>query len=63
MPDTGAAGVSTARENQFRALQRQRPITLDTLIAGQYRIRFSDNPESVSIGIIGVDTPFGTIYF
>ena len=41
MPDTGAAGVSTAGQEQFKALIKIDPlIKLNILIAGQYRIRF-----------------------
>ena len=63
MPDTGAAGVSTAGEGQFRALQQIMPITLDTSTAGQHRVRFGDNPDCLLTGITSVDTPFGTIFF
>jgi hypothetical protein len=41
MPDSGAAGVLTARNPQFLVLQKLDPIVqLDTLIAGAYKIRF-----------------------
>ena len=64
MPDTGAAGVSTAGESQFRALQKRIPtIILDISTAGQHRVRFGDNPDIVSIGTVSVETPFGTIFF
>jgi hypothetical protein len=64
MPDTGAAGISTAGENQVRALQKIIPNTkIDTSTAGQHRVRFGDNPESVSLGTVSVETPFGIIDF
>jgi hypothetical protein len=64
LPDTGAAGVSTAGENQVIALQRvDSSVTLNTSTAGGHRIRFGDNPEVVSIGTVAVCTPFGTVDF
>jgi hypothetical protein len=64
MPDIGAAGVSTAGESQVKALQKKFPkITVDTLTAGQHKISFGDNPEILSLGIIGVETLFGNVYF
>jgi hypothetical protein len=64
MPDTGAAGVSTAGEPQVKALQKKFPkIMIDTSTAGQHKISFGNNPEILSLGIIGVETPFGNVYF
>jgi hypothetical protein len=64
MPDTGAAGVSTAGEEQYKALQKKDPtVKLDISIAGRHHIRFGDNPDIRSLGTIGVDTPFGTVHF
>ena len=63
MPDTGAAGVSTAGKNQVQALQKVMDIEVDTSTAGQHRVRFGDNPENASLGTVGVETPFGTINF
>ena len=64
MPDTGAAGVSTAGKTQVTALQQIQPsAVLDESAAGRHRIRFGDNPECVSIGDVKVKTPFGTIQF
>jgi hypothetical protein len=64
MPNTGAAGVFIAGERQVRALQKKIPdITVDTSIAGKYRIRFNNNPVIKSIGTIDVITPFGVINF
>ena len=64
MPDTGAAGVSTAGEQQIKALQRQLPnIKINTATAGQHRVRFGDSSEHASLGTIEVPTPFGTIGF
>jgi hypothetical protein len=64
MPDTVAAGVSTAGEPQVKALQKRFPkITVDTSTAGQHKIFFGDNPEILSLETIGVETPFGNVYF
>jgi hypothetical protein len=64
MPDTGAAGVSTAGEPQVKALQKRFPkVTVDTSTAGQHKISFGDNPEILSLGTIDVETPFGNVYF
>jgi hypothetical protein len=41
MPDSGAAGVSTAGNPQFLALQKLDPrVQLDTSTAGDHKIRF-----------------------
>jgi len=64
MPDTGAAGVSTAGENQFLALQKKDPtIELDTSTAGEHHIRFGDNPDIRSLGTARIITPFGMVEF
>jgi hypothetical protein len=64
MPDTGAAGVSTAGEPQVKVLQKGFPkVTVDTLTAGQHKIFFDDNSEILSLGTIGVEIPFGNVYF
>jgi hypothetical protein len=64
MPDTDAAGVSTAGEPQVKALQKRFPkVTVDTSTAGQHKISFGNNPEILSLGIIDVETPFGNVYF
>ena len=63
MPDTGAAGVSTAGAPQVRALQAIEPsIEIDTSTAGQHKIRFGKG-EATSLGTVNVLTPFGTIAF
>ena len=62
--DAGAAGISTAGEKQVKALQKKlTDIKVNTSTAGQHSVRFGDNPETLSLGTIGVETPFGTIYF
>ncbi|KAI0994965.1 hypothetical protein K3495_g13216, partial [Podosphaera aphanis] len=63
MPDTGAAGVSTAGNPQFIALQRLNPsIKLDTSTAGSHNIKFGKGTaESMGTGL--VDTPLGKILF
>jgi len=64
MPDTGAAGISTAGQIQVKALQRIQPsAVIDESTVGHYRIRFGDSPEYSSIGNIDVETPFGIIQF
>jgi hypothetical protein len=64
MPDTGAAGISTAGELQALALKKIFPeSTIDTFTAGRYKVKFGDNHEISSLGTIGVETPFGTIHF
>jgi hypothetical protein len=63
MPDSGAAGVSTAGESQAVALQQLDPtIRLDTSTAGQHKIRFGKG-TATSTGTIDVPTPLGTITF
>jgi hypothetical protein len=64
MPDTGAAGVSTAGEPQVRALQKRFPkVTVDTSTTGQHKISFDNNPEILSLEAINVKTFFGNVYF
>jgi hypothetical protein len=63
MPDSGAAGVSTAGEPQFIALRKLLPmLKLDTTTAGKHKIKFGKG-EAVSQGTINVDTPIGLITF
>jgi hypothetical protein len=62
MPDSGAAGVSTAGELQFQALQKITSIQLDVSTAGAHTIRFGKG-YAVSTGTIQVPTPLGTITF
>ena len=66
MPDTGAAGVSTAGEMQVEALQNVQNVqnvAIDKTTAGKHRIRFGDNPECASLGDVEVQTPFGLVKF
>jgi hypothetical protein len=63
MPNTGAAGIFTTGEPQMRALQLKFPnVTMDSFIAG-HKVKFGDNPESIFLETIAVETPFGTICF
>jgi hypothetical protein len=63
MPDTGAAGIFTAGEPQVRALQLKFPnVTIDSFTAG-HKVKFGNNPESIFLGTIAVETPFKTIRF
>jgi hypothetical protein len=63
IPDTGAAGVSTAGEPQVRALQQiDKSIEIDESTAGQHHIRFGKG-TATSTGTITVPTPIGQITF
>ncbi len=63
MPDSGAAGVSTAGEPQFQALRKLFPlIKLDTITAGQHKIKFSKG-EAILQGTATINTPIGLITF
>ena len=64
MPDSGAAGVSSAGEPQVRALQKlDRSITINRSHAGQHSIRFGEQETRESIGTIDTPTPLGIIRF
>ncbi|KAJ6050709.1 uncharacterized protein N7446_010818 [Penicillium canescens] len=64
MPDTGASGVSSAGEPQFRALCKLDPkVRLDTSRAGEQKIKFGDGDPRPSLGTVDVGTPIGTITF
>ena len=63
MPDTGAAGVSTAGEPQVQALQQiDKSVQIDRSTAGQHIIRFGKG-KATSCGTIRVQTPVGHIVF
>jgi hypothetical protein len=63
MPDTGAAGVSTAGEPQVRALQQlDSSIKVDKSTAGQHTIRFGKG-TAVSLGTVNIQTLLGPITF
>jgi transposase InsO family protein len=63
MPDSGAAGHSTAGRPQFNALQRQLPsITLNTEVP-KATITFGNGKPITSLGITSVPTPLGTMDF
>lgn len=63
MPDTGAAGISTAGRPQFVALQKlDRSIQLNTSTAGAHKVRFGIGSRE-SEGTVTVNTPIGTINF
>ena len=63
MPNSRAAGVSTAGEPQFLALQKIDPkVRLNTATAGAHRIRFGKG-DALSQGTIEVNTPLGVITF
>ena len=63
MPDSGAAGVSTAGRAQTSALQRlDSTIELNTSTAGMHQIRFGKG-TAISLGTVQVPTAFGSITF
>ena len=63
MPDTGAAGISTAGEPQLQALQRTNAsLRLDRTTAGDHRVRFGKG-STIAKGTVTVDTPLGPITF
>ena len=63
MPDTRAAGISTAGEPQLQALQRTNAsLRLDRTITGDHRIRFKKG-SIITKGIVTVDTLLGLITF
>src|SRR5260370_27663467 len=63
MPDSGAAGISTAGNPQFLALQKLGPrVQLDASTAGDHKIRFGKE-TAFSQGTIQVCTLIGTITF
>ena len=64
MPDTGASGVSSAGELQFKALCKlDRKVRLNTSRAGEHKIKFGDGDPKVSLGTADVNTPISTITF
>lgn len=63
IPDTGAAGVSTAGHPQLRALQKQMPsVQINKNRAGEHQIRFGKG-EAISLGTVEINTPIGKIVF
>jgi hypothetical protein len=63
MPNTGAAGISTAGEPQFLALQKQDLlISLDCTTVGDNQIWFSKG-TAVATGTTTVQTPLRLITF
>ena len=63
MPDTGAAGISTAGEPQLQALQRTNAsLRLDRTTAGDHRVRFGKG-STIAKGTVTVDTALGPITF
>ena len=63
MPDTGAAGISTAEEPQLQALQRTNTsLRLDRTVTRDHRIRFKKG-SIITKGIVTVDTPLRPITF
>lgn len=62
MIDTGAAKRSTVGHGQFRAFQRIADVQLNLTTAGTVRIQFGIG-DTVSIGSIIVQAPFGKVQF
>lgn len=63
--DTGASVKSTARYDQFQALQHANPemeMTLDTSTKGQAKVQFGIG-SAISIGSTKVPTPIGEVEF
>jgi hypothetical protein len=64
MPDTGASGVLSAEEPQFKALRKIDPkVQLDISRAGEHKIRFGKGDPVASRGTVDVSTLLGTIIF
>jgi hypothetical protein len=64
MPNTGASGVSSAEEPQFKALYKIDPkVQLNISKAGEHKIRFRKEDPVASRGTVDVSTPLGTITF
>jgi hypothetical protein len=64
MPDTGASGVSSAEEPQFKALCKiDLKVQLDMSRAGEHKIRFGKGDPVASQGTVDVSTPLSTITF
>ncbi|XP_044717348.1 uncharacterized protein HRG_08856 [Hirsutella rhossiliensis] len=63
LPDTGAAKISTAGIDQFRALQREMPTVQLRKNATIATVRFGGNEPTNTIGITTVITPIGEVVF
>ncbi|TVY52702.1 hypothetical protein LCER1_G008679 [Lachnellula cervina] len=64
MPDSGAAGISTAGANQVAAIQKLFPnLEIDDHSAGKHTIRFGVGKGATLKGSITVPTPVGPILF
>lgn len=63
MPDTGAAGLSTAGHQQFRALQRELPSLRLGPSTAETTIKFGQGDAVTPLGTTTVPTPFGPIGF
>ena len=63
MPDSGAAGISSAGEQQVMALRKKDPTAeIDTSTAGNNTIRFGKGTAIVK-GVVRINTPIGYITF
>jgi transposase InsO family protein len=63
MPDSGAAGHSTAGRPQFQALQRQLPSISLNEAAQKATIKFGGGTPITSLGTTSVPTPLGEMEF
>ncbi|KAK6211233.1 hypothetical protein QIS74_10497 [Colletotrichum tabaci] len=63
MPDSGAAGFSTAGHPQYLALQRALPTVTMTAPPTEAVVRFGSGDPLTSMGIVTVPTPIGEIPF
>jgi hypothetical protein len=64
MPNTGASGVSSAGEPQFKALRKIDPkVQLDMSQAGKHKIRFRKGDPVASQETVNISTLLNTITF
>ena len=63
IPDTGAAKISTAGMQQFRALQAKTNATLDRNRRMRASVRFGDGPAREALGTTTLIFPFRTVVF
>ena len=64
IPDTGASGVLSAGEPQFKALYKIKPeVKVDLSRAGEHRIRFGKEDSIASQGTVDINTLLSIITF
>ncbi len=62
LPDSGAANISTAGQEQFQALQKIEKVELNEKDAGLHKIRFGKGCAT-SVGTTQIRTPIGLVMF